>query len=132
MYISEIKIENFRAFGSGERAFVLSLNPGLTALVGENDAGKTAVMGALRFVLGTRDQEMLRVDVTDFHQPSGEERSNQIVIRLTFRGLTAADRGAFAEFLTYEHWRPDQHGSYPHLGSQAQQQGEYLAARSAA
>lgn len=102
MYISEIKIENFRAFGAGEQAFVLPLNPGLTALVGENDAGKTAVIDALRFVLGTRDQEMVRVEATDFHQPPGGERSNQIIIRLTFRGLTATDRGAFAEFLTYE------------------------------
>lgn len=102
MYISEIRIENFRAFGSGERAFVLPLNPGLTALVGENDAGKTAVIDALRLVLGTRDQEMVRVEATDFHQSAGQERTNQIVIRLTFRGLTAADRSAFAEFLTYE------------------------------
>jgi putative ATP-dependent endonuclease of OLD family len=102
VYISEIYIENFRGFGSGDRAFVLSLNPGLTALVGENDAGKTAVIDALRFVLGTRDQELVRVEQTDFHQPPGEPRASQIVIRLTFRGLTAGDRGAFAEFLTYE------------------------------
>lgn len=102
MFISQIRIENFRTFGSGDRAFVLALKPGLTALVGENDAGKTAVIDALRFVLGTRDQEMFRVEATDFHQPPGEERSNQIIICLTFRGLTAADRGAFAEFLTYE------------------------------
>jgi len=53
MFISKIKIENFRLFGSGDHAFVLSLNPGLTALVGENDAGKTAVIDALRLVLGT-------------------------------------------------------------------------------
>ncbi|MFG1420457.1 ATP-dependent nuclease [Roseixanthobacter liquoris] len=103
MFISEIRIENFRLFGSGERTFVLPLNPGLTALVGENDAGKTAVIDAIRFVLGTRDQEVLRVEPTDFHQPAGGgERVDQIVIKLTFRGLTSADRGAFAEFLTYE------------------------------
>lgn len=102
MFISEIRIENFRTFGSGDRAFVLALNPGLTALIGENDAGKTAVIDALRLVLGTRDQEMVRVEATDFHQRPGEERSNQIIIRLTFHGLTAADRGTFAEFLTYE------------------------------
>lgn len=102
MYISEIKIENFRAFGAGKQALVLPLIPGLTALVGENDAGKTAVIDALRLVLGTRDQEMVRVEATDFHQPPSGERSKQIIIRLTFRGLTAADRGAFAEFLTYE------------------------------
>lgn len=103
MYIANIKIENFRAFGSGEKAFSLSLSPGLTALIGENDAGKTAVIDALRYVLGTRDQELLRVDETDFHRSTtGGERAKEIVIRLSFRGLTPADRGAFAEFLTYE------------------------------
>lgn len=103
MYIAEIKIENFRLFGSGEHAFRLPLNPGLTALVGENDAGKTAIIDALRLVLGTRDQDMLRVDLADFHQSApGIERADHIAIRLTFRGLTVADRAAFAEFLTYE------------------------------
>ncbi|QLW74220.1 AAA family ATPase [Citrobacter freundii] len=103
MYISEIRIENFRLFGSTEKAFVLPLNPGLTALVGENDAGKTAVIDAIRLVLGTRDQEFLRIDPDDFHQTTpNSERTDQVVIRLTFSGLTAADRGAFSEFLTYE------------------------------
>ncbi|KQY26158.1 ATP-dependent endonuclease [Caulobacter sp. Root487D2Y] len=101
MYISEIKIENFRLFGSGEDAFVLPLKPGLTALVGENDAGKTAVIDALRFVLGTRDQELLRVDTTDFHQQPGGEQAEQISIRLIFNALTVHDRAAFAEYLTY-------------------------------
>lgn len=103
MHIAEIKIENFRLFGSADSAFLLPLNPGLTALVGENDAGKTAVVDALRLVLGTRDQDVLRVDPVDFHQAApGAERADQIVVRLTFRGLTVADRGAFSEFLTYE------------------------------
>ncbi|OCZ94524.1 ATP-dependent endonuclease [Achromobacter xylosoxidans] len=102
MYIAEIYIENFRSFGEGKRAFRLPLKPGLTALVGENDAGKTAVIDALRYVLGTRDQEQLRVDETDFHRPVEGEQAKQITIKLMFRGLTRADRGAFAEFLTFE------------------------------
>lgn len=103
MYISKIVIENFRLFGSGAQAFTLALNPGLTALVGENDAGKTAVIDAIRLVLGTRDQELLRIDTADFHQPlGGPGRADQILIRLHFRDLTLADRGAFAEYLTYE------------------------------
>ncbi|HIE0919617.1 AAA family ATPase [Serratia marcescens] len=103
MYISEIRIENFRLFGSTEKAFVLPLNPGLTALVGENDAGKTAVIDAIRLVLGTRDQDFLRIDPDDFHQATpNSERADQVAIRLIFSGLTAADRGAFSEFLTYE------------------------------
>lgn len=102
MYIAEIRIENFRSFGAGEQAFRLTLQPGLTALVGENDAGKTTVIDALRYVLGTRDQEQLRVDETDFHRPAGGDLAERMTIRLLFRGLTAPDRGAFAEFLTYE------------------------------
>lgn len=101
MYISDIRIENFRLFGAGANAFQLSLKPGLTALVGENDAGKTAVIDALRFVLGTRDQESMRLELTDFHYASSGDRSSEITIRLTFSGLTGADRSAFAECLTY-------------------------------
>lgn len=103
MYIAELRIENFRLYGEGDQALVLALKPGLTALVGENDAGKTAIIDALRLVLGTRDQDMLRVDLMDFHQvkPDGGY-AEQIAVRLIFRGLTTADRGAFAEFLSYE------------------------------
>jgi putative ATP-dependent endonuclease of OLD family len=102
VYIADIQIENFRSFGAGEHAFNLTLQPGLTALVGENDAGKTTVIDALRYVLGTRDQEQLRVDETDFHRPANGDPAERMTIRLVFRGLTATDRGAFAEFLTYE------------------------------
>ena len=101
MYISEIRIENFRLFGSGEQAFQLSLRAGLTALVGENDSGKTAIVDALRFVLGTRDQEWLRLEPTDFHCSSSGVRASEITVRLTFSSLTGADRSAFAEYLTY-------------------------------
>ncbi len=101
MHISGISIENFRLFGAGDKAFQLSLKPGLTAFVGENDAGKTALVDALRFVLGTRDQESLRLELTDFHQAPSGARAREIVIRLIFSGLTGADRSAFAEYLTY-------------------------------
>ncbi|WLH79565.1 AAA family ATPase [Pseudomonas sp. FP2335] len=101
MYIAHVKIENFRLFGADDQAFELSLNPGLTAFVGENDAGKTALVDALRFVLGTRDQESLRLEQTDFHLPSSGEQAKEIKIRLVFLGLTAGDRSAFAEYLTY-------------------------------
>ncbi len=102
MYIAELRIENFRCFGEGERQFILPLSAGLTALVGENDTGKTAVIDALRFVLGTRDQEYFRVEDTDFHWPvEAKERRTEIRIRCEFDGLTTHDKGAFVEYLTY-------------------------------
>lgn len=102
MFLAELHIENFRTFGENAQAFVLPLNAGLTALVGENDTGKTAVIDALRFALGTRDQEYFRVEDSDFHWPQGaKERRKQIRIRCKFDDLTIHDKGAFAEYLTY-------------------------------
>lgn len=102
MYISELKIENFRLFGEGESAALLRLRPGLTAIVGENDSGKTVIVDALRLALGTRDQEYFRIDDDDFHCPTQGAQSKEIRIRCRFVGLTRSDTGAFAEYLTYE------------------------------
>ncbi|MBN1843996.1 MAG: AAA family ATPase [Deltaproteobacteria bacterium] len=98
MYLSKITIENFRCFGEADNRFELSLNPKLTALVGENDTGKTAIIDALRFVLGTTDQEWYRLEDTDF---CNEGTSREIRIICKFEGLNARDKRAFVEYLTY-------------------------------
>ncbi|MHB1345620.1 MAG: ATP-dependent nuclease [Thermoleophilia bacterium] len=98
MYITELRIVNFRAFGDGNDALVLPLRPGLTALVGENEAGKTAVIDALRVALGTSDQEWFRIDESDFH---GVKPSAEIRIHCRFAGLSSADKRAFPEYLTH-------------------------------
>jgi putative ATP-dependent endonuclease of OLD family len=103
VFISEIKIENFRLFGSGDDAFVLRLKPGLTALVGDNDSGKTAIIDAIRFVLRTTTQEFVPLEPTDFYRASGSQKcAEQIAIYCKFEALLPQDRGAFAEYLTYE------------------------------
>ena len=102
MFLAELKIENFRVFGEGKKALHAPLRRGLTALVGENDAGKTAIVDALRLALGTRDQESYRIDEYDFHQSHCAAQSSEIRIRCKFDGLTLTDKGAFAEYLTYE------------------------------
>lgn len=103
MYLAELRIENFRIFGDEKDSLVLPLRPGLMALVGENDTGKTAVMDAIRFALGTRDQDFSRIEEGDFHQPpNGTPRRTEIRITCKFDGLTRMDIGAFAEYLTYD------------------------------
>lgn len=107
MFLAELRVENFRAYGESDEALVLELGSGLTALVGENDSGKTTVIDALRLALGTRDQETFRIEDNDFHQPSdGSVRRKEIRIRCRFEGLTTADKAAFAEHLTYEDQGP--------------------------
>ncbi len=114
MRLAEIEIENFRIFGEGNDAFRMAFPAGIAALVGENDSGKTAIVDAMRLVLGTRGQEFFRVGDADFHQPpDGTATRPEIRIMLRFDSLTAGDRGAFLEHLTYSegtarlilHWR---------------------------
>ena len=103
MYLSELHTENFRLFGEGENALRLNLYKGLTAFVGENDSGKTAIIDAVRLAFGTRDQEFLRVRESDFHQPTdGSARRNEIKIRCRFDELSETELGTFVEYLTYE------------------------------
>ena len=94
MYLSVLTIENFRCFGSGAERLELCLRRGLTALVGENDAGKSAIIDALRFVLGTTDQEWYQLEDTDFHEG---EKAREISIVCKFKGLNAQDKRAFVE-----------------------------------
>ncbi len=102
MHLSELVISNFRQFGGAQRPFTLALQPGVTALVGENDCGKTAVVAAIRYALLTRDLDYLRVQPDDFYIDATGEQTADITIRCKLSGLSDEDRGAFAEHLTYE------------------------------
>ncbi|EPF6087185.1 TPA: AAA family ATPase [Proteus mirabilis] len=100
MYLTELTITNFRSFGSD--GITVKFREGLTALVGENDSGKTAVIDALRFLLGTTDQEWLRFSDDDFHKTREDSsESSEIKISGTFKNLTSSDKLGFVEYLTY-------------------------------
>ncbi len=99
MYLSKLTIENFRCFGVGDNRFEMTLEPGMTALVGENDSGKTAVIDALRFALGTSDQEWNRLEDSDFHVNAS---SREIRIVCKFEKLSSRDKRVFVEYLTYD------------------------------
>jgi len=96
MYLRDLTIKNFRCFGSDNLALQLNLKKGLTALVGENDGGKSAIVDAIRFALGTADQEYLRVRESDFN-----DSSKPITVVCCFDDLSESDQASFLEFLTY-------------------------------
>ena len=93
MYLSSVTAENFRGFESTH----VTLNKGLNLLVGENDAGKTSLIDAVRLVLDTNSAEWVRIKYSDFRTGS-----TKLKISLKFCGLDARDGGAFAEYLTFE------------------------------
>ena len=69
MHIESVTLNNFRCFGP--KSASVELDSRLTALVGANGSGKTAVCIALMRVFGiSQEQRTVRVD--DFHVPPGE------------------------------------------------------------
>ncbi|UUS13709.1 AAA family ATPase [Stenotrophomonas sp. CD2] len=67
MYLAELGISNFRKIS----AATLRFQPGLNVLVGANNAGKTAVIDALRSLLAGLDEPYPRLDSDDVHRPKG-------------------------------------------------------------
>lgn len=103
MHLQRIRAQNFRAFGDGKSAPQLdwTLSPGLNILIGENDAGKTAVVDAIRHVLWTTSYEFIRLFEQDFHI-KGDTRAQSMFIEATLVDLNADQEAAVLEWMTYE------------------------------
>ena len=103
MHLQRIRAQNFRAFGDGKTAPELdwTLSPGLNILIGENDAGKTAVVDAIRHVLWTTSYEFVRLFEQDFHI-HGDTRAQSMFIEATLVDMSAEQEAAVLEWLTYE------------------------------
>lgn len=100
MFLSEVRITNFRKFGhgiNGEPGLVLVLNKGLNVLIGENDAGKSTVIDAVKFVLLTQSREYSRLEKEDFHNDS-----NELKIECIFIGFSVNQAKDFLEWITID------------------------------
>ena len=98
MYLSLLQIKNFRCFDGNEHS--ITFKKGLNVLVGENDSGKSAIMDAIKLVLGTTDMNWYRVEQEDFYK---EDATLEIKITCKFEELNEDERGAFLECLSYEY-----------------------------
>ncbi len=101
MYISEIYASGFRCFDPAA-PLQLKLSPGLNILVGPNDAGKSAIIDAARYVLWTRGDEYIRPDEHDFHVAADGTRGCDFTVRCTFDDLSADEEARFLEWCTNE------------------------------
>ena len=124
MYLSQLTIRNFRQFGEGATELSIDLRPGMTALVGRNDSGKSAIIDAIRYALLTRDQEYIRVCPEDFNIAADGKQANEIHVRCRLTGLSDSEKGAFIEYLSYE---SNDVSLYVHWS--ARKLGDFLARR---
>jgi len=103
MYLHRIYAKNFRAFGDGTSVPELNweLNKRMNILIGENDAGKSAIIDAIRLVLWTTSFEFIRLYEHDFHVV-GATRTSTLEIEATFKDLNLGQESSVLEWLTYE------------------------------
>lgn len=105
MHLGHVKIEGFRNFAKLEVEF----HPGLNVVVGENNAGKTNLVDAIRVALGTASSggEVPRLSEEDLHRDSsGRRPSDTIRIRLEFRKLNDQEQGEFLDLLNLNQTDP--------------------------
>lgn len=69
MLIKSLIIKNFRCFG--KNGITADFNKGLTAIIGKNGSGKTSMLEALNFLIGS-DYLPTRISERDFHSEAKE------------------------------------------------------------
>ena len=104
MYLSQLKLWNFRKFGSGGDKFditkpdvIVPFTQGLNVLIGMNDSGKTAIIDAIKLVLDTHSFDWMRVDIDDFYDDTSRFR-----IECRFDDFSDDEAKHFIEWLGIE------------------------------
>lgn len=103
MYLSNIKLWNFRKFGSDSELDLskpnlnLNLTKGLNVLIGENDSGKSTILDAVKLTLRTHSYEWIRVEPEDFFKDTMRFR-----IELRFNELSDDEAKNFTEWLGWQ------------------------------
>ncbi len=105
MYLSNIKLWNFRKYGTAIEYhdkvdtpdLDLEFNNGLNVLIGSNDSGKTAIIDAIKLVLKTHSYEFIRPNREDFFSETKRFR-----IEMIFEGFNAHEASNFLEWIGYD------------------------------
>jgi putative ATP-dependent endonuclease of OLD family len=100
MYLKSLQISNFRKF----HKLKVEFTKGLNLLVGENDAGKTAIIDAIKYVLHTRSFDYIRPNYEDFFNSGNDEetRAKKFCIMCIFEDLKPHEASSFLEWLGFD------------------------------
>lgn len=106
MYLSHLKLWNFRKFGSGTFDLTkpdldIPFQPGLNAIIGLNDSGKTAVIDAIKIVLKTHSYEWNGITTDDFYK-----NTERLRIECYFEDLADEEAKFFIEWLGMKDEKP--------------------------
>lgn len=98
MYVARIHVQNFRCFED----ITVEFNAGVNVIIGENNAGKTALLRAMGLVFNREHRP--RIKKYDFYQgikPSSEPPEVEVAVTLrSSHGDTVEDKALVATWLT--------------------------------
>ncbi len=109
MFLQNLKIWNFRKIGTSDNnpeiridnpGIDIVFNPIMNVLVGENNSGKTTIVDAIRFILGTQSAEYQHLDERDLHLDH-QGRRRELRIECLFTGFTNQEAGHFLEWIHF-------------------------------
>ncbi|WP_249292225.1 ATP-dependent nuclease [Metabacillus flavus] len=105
MYLKSISLTNFRQFGmkeDGNPGITVFFNSNFNVLVGENDAGKTAITDAIRYLLGSVSDDFEKINQEDFYCYDKDMYSDSFYIEGIFTDLSDREAGTFLEWLSFD------------------------------
>lgn len=103
MYLQTLNLWNFRRYGRKENnpGLTVRFHNGLNLLVGENDSGKTAIIDAIRYILGTQSNDYQRINEKDFYKPIDGKRTSELQIECIFTDLSPSEAANYLEWLNF-------------------------------
>lgn len=119
MYISQLKIKNFRCFDDRDEN-IIEFNEGLNVIIGENNSGKTTILKALQLLFDVNSKDKLSID--DFNKSMNNfDNPPEIIIQATIKSSKSdrdVDKALVASWLiklespweaqlTYQYFLPE-------------------------
>ncbi|MGE6572800.1 ATP-dependent nuclease [Psychrobacter namhaensis] len=99
MYISKIRIENFRNFRSNEIEF----NDGINVIIGHNNAGKSNLIRALGLVLNPNSKKRLSIHDFNMNASIDELRQHSPKVSITVT-ISKGDTSNDDDLVTVSEW----------------------------
>ncbi|HFI0067137.1 TPA: ATP-dependent endonuclease [Streptococcus suis] len=103
MFLEKVEYWDFRKYKSNDDSpgLIVKLQKGMNLIVGENDAGKTAIIDGIKLLLGTLSDDYDRISNTDFYTHDGKTFSEELKIVGYFTDLSDEEAAKFLEWISF-------------------------------
>lgn len=103
MFLEKVEYWDFRKYKSNDDSpgLIVNLQKGMNLIVGENDAGKTAIIDGIKLLLGTLSDDYDRISDTDFYTRDGKTFKEELKIVGYFTDLSYEEAAKFLEWISF-------------------------------